>query len=40
MQKDDMVYIGHMRDMARQALRMVQGKNRPDYDLDETLRLA
>ena len=40
MQKDDLVYTGHMLDMARKALRLVQGKSRRDYEQDETLSLA
>ena len=40
MQKDDLVYAGHMLDMARKALELVRGKNRPDYNTDETLRFA
>lgn len=40
MQKDDLVYAGHMLDMARKALDMVRGKNRQDYNSDETLRFA
>lgn len=40
MPKDDLVYTGHMLDMARKALRMIEGKNRSDYDRDETLSLA
>ena len=40
MQKDDLVYTGHMLDMARKALDLVRGKNRQDYQSDETLRFA
>ena len=40
MKKDDLVYAGHMLDMARRALRLVRGKSRSDYDQDETLSLA
>ena len=40
MPKDDQVYIGHMLDMARKAIILVQGKERTDYDRDEVLRLA
>ena len=40
MQKDDLVYAGHMLDMARRALRLVRGKSRADYEQDETLSLA
>ena len=38
--KDDLVYIGHMLDMARKASEKVKGKSRKDYDEDENLRLA
>lgn len=40
MQKDDLVYAGHMLDMVRKALDLVRGKNRQDYNSDEALRLA
>lgn len=40
MPKDDVVYLGHMLDMARKALRLAQGKSRAEYDRDESLRLA
>jgi len=40
MQKDDMVYVGHMLDMAQKATAKVQGKERSEYDQDENLRLA
>jgi uncharacterized protein with HEPN domain len=40
MQSDDLVYVGHMLDMARKASRLVEGKSRADYDQDELLRLA
>lgn len=40
MPKDDLVYLGHMLDMARKALKLVQGKSRAEYDQDEALRLA
>lgn len=40
MQKDDLVFLGHMLDTARKALDKIQGKNRSDYDADENLRLA
>lgn len=38
--KDDLVYVGHMLDMARKAIALIQGKDRADYDRDEVLRLA
>jgi|SRR3989338_1553877 len=40
MQKDDLVYAGHMLDMAKKALDLVRGKNRQDYNSDEVLRFA
>lgn len=40
MPKDDLVYVGHMLDKARQALSLVHGRNRQDYDRDAVLRLA
>lgn len=32
MPKDDSVYVGHMLDTARRALRLVAGKSRGDYE--------
>lgn len=40
MQKDDLVYVGHMLDMARKATAKVHGRSRAEYDADEDLRLA
>jgi uncharacterized protein with HEPN domain len=40
MPKDDLVYVGHMLDMAHQARQLVAGKSRADYDADIALRLA
>ncbi len=40
MPKDDLIYIGHMLDMAKKALGKVEGKTRTDFDKDENLRLA
>jgi uncharacterized protein with HEPN domain len=40
MKKDDLVYVGHMLDLAEQALEKMQGKNRDDFDGDDNLRLA
>ena len=40
MQKDDLVYTGHMLDMARKATSKVVGKTRAEYDQDENLRMA
>ncbi|MBI2833385.1 MAG: DUF86 domain-containing protein [Acidobacteria bacterium] len=36
----DLVYVGHMLDMARKAVGKTQGISRADYDVDENLRLA
>ena len=36
----DLVYVGHMLDMARKAVSKTQGISRETYDADETLRLA
>ena len=40
MPKDDLVYIGHMLDMARKAIEKTQRVSRRDFDNDETLRMA
>ena len=40
MQKDDLVYVGHMLDMARAAVGKIGVKTRSEYDEDENLRLA
>jgi hypothetical protein len=40
MQKDDLVYAGHMLDLARKAAGKVVGKTRAEYDQEENLRLA
>lgn len=40
MPKDDIVYVGHMFDMAQKAQGFVQGKTRADFDADEPLRIA
>ena len=40
MTKNNFVYVGHMIDMARKALKFVEGKNRKDFDADEQLRLS
>jgi len=37
MAKDDLVYIGHMLDMAEKALQLALGKSRADFDSDEAL---
>ena len=36
----DLVYVGHMLDMARKAVAKTQGLLRDAYDADENLRLA
>jgi len=40
MQKDDLVYAGHMLDTARNATSKITGKAREEFDRDENLRLA
>src|SRR5208283_1021609 len=40
MSKDDLVYVGHMLDMARKAQGKTQGISRRQYDADENLRIA
>lgn len=40
MQKDDLVYVGHMLDTARKAIGKVRSRGRAEYDADEDLRLA
>ena len=40
MPKDDLLYIGHMLEMARKAYTKTQGISREDYNADENLRLA
>jgi len=40
MQKDDLVYLGHMLDMARKAVEKIGGKDRFEFDQDENLRMA
>jgi len=40
MPQSDMVYFGHMLDMARKARAKVEGISREVYDADENLRLA
>lgn len=38
--KDDLVYVGHMLEMASKAISFVEGLDRPAFDDDEPLRLA
>jgi uncharacterized protein with HEPN domain len=40
MQKDDLVYIGHMLDTVRSIGAKVAGRSRADFDADENLRIA
>lgn len=40
MPKDDLLYFGHMLDVARKAIGNTQGINRESYDKNENLRLA
>jgi uncharacterized protein with HEPN domain len=40
MQKDDMVFVGHMLDTARTLVDKVAGKSRSQFDADDNLRLA
>jgi len=40
MQKDDLVYVGHMLDTARLIVGKVSRRTRPEFDAGEDLRLA
>ena len=40
MSQRDLVYVGHMLDMARKGVGKTQGISRGEYDADENLRLA
>ena len=40
MHKDDLVYVGHMLDVARAIAAKVSGKSRSDFDDDENLRIT
>jgi uncharacterized protein with HEPN domain len=40
MEHDDTVYVGHMLDMTRRAVKAIQSKSRADYDEDDILRLG
>ena len=40
MHKDELVYVGHMLDLAQEALRLIAGKTRTDVETDRTLSLA
>lgn len=38
--KDEWLYLGHMLDLSRKAISLMQYKTRQQYDADEVLRLA
>ena len=40
MQRDDLVYVGHILDTARRTLRLIHGVSHMQYEDDEALRLA
>ena len=40
MQKDDLVYVGHMLDTARAIVVKTAGRSRTEFDADDNLRLA
>lgn len=40
MQKDDLVYVGHMLDKTLEAMNLVKGKDRTDYDSEASIRYA
>src|SRR3989338_7348733 len=40
MQKDDLVYAGHMLDKACEAVDLVKGKDRADYNSEAAIRYA
>lgn len=40
MPKDDIVYLGHMLDMARKVFSRVEQRTKEDFDLNEDLRFA
>ena len=40
MAKDDLVYLGHMLDSARDALSLLEGKGREDFEADRALKIA
>jgi len=39
-QQDDVVYVGHMLDMTRRAVKAIKNKSRTKYDKDDILRLG
>jgi len=40
MKKDDLVYVGHMLDMARSIMQKTSGVTQPVFNADENLQLA
>jgi len=40
MKKDDLVYVGHMLEMSRDAVARLGGRDRSVFNLDDNLRLA
>jgi len=40
MPKDDLVYVGHMLDSAGEALELLRGRSRTEFDSDKSLRLS
>ena len=40
MQRDDLVYVGHMLDQARKAREKIHGVERSDFDRDENLQMT
>jgi len=40
MPKDDRVYVGHMLDIAKKAVKLLGGKSRAEFDADEALLLG
>lgn len=40
MEHDDAIYVGHMLDMTRRAVKAIETKTRGNYDEDDILRLG
>ena len=40
MEHDDAIYVGHMLDMTRRAVKAIETKSRANYDEDDILRLV
>jgi uncharacterized protein with HEPN domain len=40
MEHDDAIYVGHMLDMTRRAVKAIETKSRANYDEDDILRLG